>query len=254
MSVTADLSKLRAGEFADRFRGESIPLGNTFSYFSAAPPLSEDDLKEYLHDPIAALPPKIASALPKTLVLLVPYLERGNGRGHAAAQDVVCLDKPNEQRQILTTKLTEKGGATLFFAVKDHDVAEYHYNFYRAIAGLAAQTWSFDDQSRYFSMLREELNAGVHGEVDEQSWHLKQALLRRQSKVRRETKAFRDYAKQSFIDTITLYLHGICCDIDVDTGPRQLPSRLLRKRLQLLQAMFPPPEGYVVFPEELKTD
>ena len=48
-------------------------------------------------------------------------------------------------------------------------------------------------------------------------------------------KAFRAYARQSFIDTLTLYLHGICCDIDVDTGPRQLPSRYLRKRLLLLR-------------------
>ena len=81
---------------------------------------------------------------------------------------------------------------------------------------------------------------------------LKQGLLRRQSNVRRETKLFREYAAQSFMDTLTLYLHGICCDIDVETGPRQMPSRYLRKRLQLLHSLFPPPEGYAVFPEDLK--
>ena len=63
---------------------------------------------------------------------------------------------------------------------------------------------------------------------------MKQALLRRQTNIRKETKVFRDYARQSFIDTLTLYLHGICCDIDVETGPRQLPSRHLRKRLSVL--------------------
>ena len=51
---------------------------------------------------------------------------------------------------------------------------------------------------------------------------------------------------------MTLYLHGICCDIDVETGPRQLPSRYLRKRLQLLRSQYPPPDGYAVFPEEVK--
>ena len=66
------------------------------------------------------------------------------------------------------------------------------------------------------------------------------------------TKAFRAYAKQSFIDTLTLYLHGICCDIDVDTGPRQLPSRYLRKRLMAMEQLFPPPKGYAVFPEQLE--
>jgi hypothetical protein len=59
------------------------------------------------------------------------------------------------------------------------------------------------------------------------------------------------YAQTSFIDTLTLYLHGICCDIDVEPGPRQLPSRHLRKRLKLLQQMLPAPKGYAVFPEEL---
>ena len=57
--------------------------------------------------------------------------------------------------------------------------------------------------------------------------------------------------RQSFIDTLTLFLHGICCDIDVETGPRQLQSRLLRKRLQLLQSLYPLPHGYALFPEEL---
>jgi hypothetical protein len=102
--------------------------------------------------------------------------------------------------------------------------------------------------SQYSSLLREEMNARVHGEVDEESWHMKQALLRRDTNVRKETKAFRDYVRQSLIDTLTLYLHGICCDIDVETGPRQLPSRHMRKRLNLLYSLYPPPETYAVFP------
>jgi len=38
----------------------------------------------------------------------------------------------------------------------------------------------------------------------------------------------------------------------VETGPRQMPSRYLRKRLELLASLYPPPEGYTVFPEQLK--
>ena len=76
--------------------------------------------------------------------------------------------------------------------------------------------------------------------------------MRRQANARKETKLFRDYARQSFEDTLTLYLHGTCCDIDVETGPRQMPSRYLRKRLELLYSLYPPPEGYAVFPEQLK--
>ena len=89
-----------------------------------------------------------------------------------------------------------------------------------------------------------------HGEVDERSWRLKQSLLRRQSNTRKETKLFHEYARQALEDTLTLFLHGICCDIDVETGPRQLPSRHLRKRLNLMKSLYPPPQGYAVFPED----
>jgi len=74
----------------------------------------------------------------------------------------------------------------------------------------------------------------------------------KRSQRARGGKAFRDYTRQSFIDTLTLYLHGICCDIDVDTGPRQVPSRYLRKRLLALEELFPPPPGVALFPDQLE--
>ena len=80
MSAQPDLSKLSVGQFAERFRSEMIPLSNTFSYFCASVPLSEEDVKEYLEEPIAALPPSISALLPKVSIMLVPYLERGEGK------------------------------------------------------------------------------------------------------------------------------------------------------------------------------
>ena len=114
---------------------------------------------------------------------------------------------------------------------------------------MAADCVKEDEQGQFFSLLREELRSRIHGEVDQDGWHLKEALMRRQTNLRRETKLFREYARQAFVDTLTLYLHGICCDIDVEPGPRQLPSRYLRKRLVLLESLYPPPEGSAVFPE-----
>ncbi len=137
----------------------------------------------------------------------------------------------------------------LVFALTVQEVSEYHYRCYDVLATLAADHSSDHAHAQYGALLREELNARVHGEVDEESWHMKQALLRRDTNIRKETKPFRDYVRQSLIDTLTLYLHGICCDIDVETGPRQLPSRHMRKRLSLLYTLYPPPEGYAVFPE-----
>jgi hypothetical protein len=252
MSARADHVKLSVGQFAEQFRDAMIPLSNTFSYFCASVPLSEEDLKEYLEEPIAALPPAIASVLPKISIMLVPYLERVDGSKNVPASEFVCTERPPDNRQFWASQVRIGEEAILLFALKDQEVAEYHYRFYRMIAALISDRWSDDAQSSFSALLREELNAGVHGEVDEESWHSKQGLLRRQSNVRRETKLFRDYAHAAFTDTLTLYLHGICCDIDVETGPRQLASRYLRRRLNLLYALYPPPEGYAVLPEHLK--
>jgi hypothetical protein len=256
MPAQSDLAKLSVRQFAERFRSEMIPLSNTFSYFCASVPMSEEDLKEYLEEPVAALPPAIAAALPKISILLVPYLERSNGaRGRegakekAATADYVSIEKPPDGRTSTSTQLKLGSETVLAFALKDQEVAEYHYRFYHLLATVLGEQWSEDTETRYGRVLREELNVDAHGEVDEPSWRLKQGL--RRSKNAAAAKAFRAYARQSFIDTVTLYLHGICCDIDVDTGPRQLPSRHLRKRLMALEEMFPPPAGYAVFPEQL---
>ena len=254
MPAQLDLSKLSVTQFAERFRGEMIPLSNTFSYFCASVPMSEEDLKEYLEEPIAALPPAIAGALPKISILLVPYLERGDGhekrKAAPPAADYVSIERPPEGRLSPYTQLKLGDETVLAFALKDQEVAEYHYRFYHLLATLMADHWTDDVETRYIRILRDELSADVHGEVDEPSWRLKQAMRRSQNV--RNGKAFREYARQSFADTLTLYLHGICCDIDVDTGPRQLPSRNLRKRLMLLEELFPPPQGYAVFPEQLE--
>ncbi len=254
MPAQLDLSKLSVTQFAERFRGEMIPLSNTFSYFCASVPMSEEDLKEYLEEPVAALPPAIAGALPKISILLVPYLERGDGhekrKTAPPAADYVSIERPPEGRLSPYTQLKLGDETVLAFALKDQEVAEYHYRFYHLLATLMADHWTDDVETRYIRVLRDELSADVHGEVDEPSWRLKQAMRRSQNV--RNGKAFREYARQSFADTLTLYLHGICCDIDVDTGPRQLPSRNLRKRLLLLEELFPPPQGYAVFPEQLE--
>jgi hypothetical protein len=253
MPVPTDLAKLSVRQFAERFRGEMIPLSNTFAYFCASTPLSEDDLKEYLEEPVAALPP--ALALPKISILLVPYLERANGtkeksRDKAAGGDFVVMEKPAEGKSSSSAQVNLGEETVLAFALKDQEVADYHYRFYHSLAAVVGEQWSEDTQTRYSRILREELSAEAHGEVDEPSWRLKQGL--RRSAKGAATRAFQPYAKQSFIDTMTLYLHGICCDIDVDTGPRQLPSRYLRKRLVALEEMFPPPGGYALFPEQLE--
>ncbi|HLK47194.1 MAG TPA: hypothetical protein VKT49_03615 [Bryobacteraceae bacterium] len=247
MSAEADLSKMSVEEMAARFRGEMIPLTSKFSYFSTLP-MAEEDLRQYLHDPIAAVSPTAAATLPRTHIILAPYLEKGNGK----TGDGVSFERPAEGRAILSSRREIKDEAVLALGIKEIEVADYHYQLYNSLAAMIADHLAPELQERFNRTIREELSAEVHGEVDEKSWHLKQALLRRQTNVRKETKLFREYARQAFEDTLTLYLHGTCCDIDVETGPRQMASRYLRRRLELLYSLYPPPDGYAVFPEQLK--
>ncbi len=257
-----DLARLSVAEFIERFRGELVSLSNTFSYYFAGMPLSEEDVKDYLEEPIAALPPEVIRRLPKTSIYLVPFLERnGNGaapkpkekrHGVAAPEpgstEHISLERPADNRLLVYLNLP---GPAFVFGIRDLDLADYHYRFYQQIARVIEAGLADDQRLEYQGMLREEMSAGVHGEVDEDSWHHKQALRRRGTNFRRDSKGFREYVQHSFVDTLTLYLHGICCDIDVDTGPRQLPSRHLRKRLLWMESLFPAPSGYAVFPEEL---
>jgi hypothetical protein len=234
-------------EVAARCRGDMVPLGSKFSYFTILP-MAEEDLRQYLNEPLAALSPAVVAILPRVGILLAPYLEKGNGK----SGDAVVFERPSESRQLVCSRRDLDGLTVLALGIKDIDVADYHYQLYSALAGLVADHVSPEIEERFHRTLREELSAEVHGEVDDKSWHLKQALVRRQINVRKETKLFREYARQAFEDTLTLYLHGTCCDIDVETGPRQMPSRYLRRRLELLMSLFPPPEGYAVLPEQLK--
>jgi hypothetical protein len=264
IAVQGNVSRVSVGQFAERFRAEVIPLSNTFSYFCASPPMSEEVLKEYLEEPVAALPTAIAGMLPRVSILLVPYLERSAEQAAVKAKaktgdarnanektgDFVVEEKPAEGKQSWASEVRFENETVLVFALKEQDVAEYHYRLYRCLATLVADNLPAEPSSGYKAVIREELTNHVHGELDEESWQTKQTLLRRQSNVKRETQVFQDYVRQSFIDTLTLYLHGICCDIDVETGPRQLPSRHLRKRLDFLRSLYPPPGGYAVFPED----
>jgi hypothetical protein len=256
-------AKLHLGEFAARFHPESLPLGDRFSYFAAAVPAGEEELREYLVEPVDALPAAVRTALPALFVILVPYLERPASPGkHKAARQtflpedsLVVMDPPDERFRLTLAYIPPPGpgeAGVLAFAVKDVDMSEYHFHLFNALARAAFERLPEAAFSGYMDLLRAELKARVHGEVDQLSWAAKQNLLNKQTSFRGETKLFREYARESFFDTLTLFLHGLCCDIDVEPGPRQIASRHLRKRLEYLRGQFPPPEGYAVFPEELK--
>src|SRR6202008_236097 len=121
-----------------------------------------EDLKEYLQEPVAALPPSIASALPRISILLVPYLERANARDRnktKIAADYVSIEKPPEGRISTSTQLRLGEETVLAFALKDQEVAEYHYRFYHLLATLMGGHWTGGVETDYGRGLREAVRS-----------------------------------------------------------------------------------------------
>ncbi|MFN0101041.1 MAG: hypothetical protein ACKV2U_03005 [Bryobacteraceae bacterium] len=263
-------TKSHLGDFAQRSHRDATPFGPVFSYHAAAVPLAAEDLRDFVDEPIAALPPRILTGLGKVVILFVPFLERpaadtqsprGNKRLSEKLTEfdhrdsLVVTDPPIPANRLPSAYIppaTSKEPHILAFGVQDVDSSDYHYNFFHAVSLLVYLTQPDSVLAGYRNILREELKSRAHGEVDDSSWKAKLELLKKESGVRGESKLFLEYAQHSFVDSLTLFLHGICCDIDVEPGPRQIASRHLRKRLQFLQLEYPQPAGYAVFPEELK--
>src|SRR5688572_27609327 len=179
-------ANLSVGQFAERYRREMIPLRKPFSYYFTALPLTEEDIREYLEEPIAALPPSVLSQLPRVSILLVPYLEKAREKGRNTSGDMVRMEKPSNNRVSWTSCSVSKEEAILAFALKDQEVADYHYRFYRLLAEIVAGQRKDESQRSWNGLLRDELTAKVNGEVDEESWTRKQKIQRRQPADKRD--------------------------------------------------------------------
>lgn len=264
--------KISLESFVGQCRSRMIPLNSLFSYFSATP-LDDSSLKRLLHDPVAAVPPAVSNLLSGVGVVLVPFLEHpaGNGRTAKAAKgsengdqrqpgarnvseesgQLVTFKRPAKRRQLFSTTLVDGGETFLFVSIKDEDVADCHYSFYNALASLVRNKLEQVSRDGFADLVRQELSNGAHGEIDERSWQLKEELVRRQSNPVKDSAILRSYVNQALDDTLTLYMHGLCCDIDLEPGPRQLASPNIRRRLNLIRGFLPPPAGFALFPEEL---
>src|ERR1035441_9522696 len=143
-------------ELSRRLRSEMTPINNKFSYHLAMP-VAEEDLRQYLHDPVEALPEVVSELLPKVAIVLAPFLERGSTKTSIA----VVADKPPEPKLVFSTRVEGADVTTLFFTIKDEQVSDYHYYFYDELAALLSLRWSEKAQETWQGLLREEVTAEV---------------------------------------------------------------------------------------------
>lgn len=238
---------LTVRDFAERFRKEMVPLSGKIKFYSAGLRLNEEDEKELIYDPVSSLPPMVRELLPEISIVLVPHLEGVDG-----STVVMEAPKTDVEDRIWQNEFQEDGNVVLTFAVQGCDSGDYHYRFFRTIAAKVAERAEPKFWAGFEEILRDELKRRVHGDVDEDSWRAKDELMSKSGTPWRDSKQFQAYARIATSDTLTLYLHGLCCDIDVEPGPRQIQSRELRKRLVWLNEKVGAPEGYAIFPEQKK--
>jgi hypothetical protein len=244
--------RLPVRAFAERFRSEMKPLSDKISFFSAGLKLNEEDEKEFIYDPVGSLPPLVRELLPDISIILVPELEGSPAEDVTVVLEATTKQSAKDPNRIWHNETNLGDSIVLTFAVHGCDSGEYHYHLFHAIAAKAAERLNPQTWEGYRDILRDELKRKVHGEVDEDSWRAKDQILAASLTPWRQTKQFESYARVSFIDTLTLYLHGLCCDIDVEPGPRQIQSRELRKRLLWLYENIGAPEDYAILPEQKK--
>jgi hypothetical protein len=239
------VSRVPLEAFAGQCQRSMQPLVESITYFSTAA-LEDEQVRQFLRDPATATPRSLLEKIPPIRLVLVPFLEKG----HGGSTDFVAFERPANAKNLARSAFELEEAVFVFLAAEGQDVADYHYWFYNGIAEQAASRVDEGGFARFSGLVADELNRNARGEVDERSYQLKQKLNRKQRLPGSDSKLMKDYFRQALEDTLTLYLHGLCCDIDVEPGSRQLASRYLRKRLELLAEIFPPNPGYTVFPVE----
>jgi hypothetical protein len=250
MAPTLDLDSFPTLEaLALELTPHLVRYNDQFSYVFAGVKLHEEDLKDFLEEPITALPPKALELIAPVHLFFVPYLEQIHPQesGKPAPLKVVTK-RPAEGAYGFAAGFSSGAGHALFLAAQESNLNDYHYYFFRSIAAMVTERLPQAHQDAYADLLTAEIKQQVHGEMDEASWRMKQDYLETNGTKKKPGKGFLEYTRQSLIDTMTLYLHGICCDIDIEPGPRQLASRNIRKRLEFLQEICPPPGGLRVLP------
>jgi hypothetical protein len=130
--------------------------------------------------------------------------------------------------------------------LEEHDVA---MEFLLCIGQAAWGTLSDTELRAYWTLLSDEIDSGVEGEIDQQALEEKRSLFECRSNAS-ITRRLGLYGRASFAGTAAEYVHCLWHDVTVRTGPDYLPPTAVRRRLELLARWFPPDRGRRLFPSE----
>ncbi len=250
-SPTLATQNLTTAEFIAKCRDVMIPLDGSMAYFSVLP-LDRKDSERLVYDPTSSFPPRLAEVVPKLRLVLVPYLAADPGNAKSSTGFRIAFEPPADGAKRYTASVADRGENYIFLAIRDEELFDAHILLYTCLAQRIVKLLGEGLGTAFYRLLDAELKAKARGEVNEDCWRLKNELLRCRPGTDNHTSVLERYRRQALEDTLALYLHGLCCDIDIEVGPKQLPSKHVRKRLLALKEQLPPPDGVALFPEDLK--
>ena len=203
-----------------------VSLGHGWTLYTLEP-LSAATAEAVLREPVAAVPASLAERLGALRVFAAPYLACG---GEA---EFVTAEPPAGPRHS-SLWLEPPEGLALFLAFHDADAHDVGFELLAAVADLAVPRLTDQEFAAYERLLHRERREGATGEIDEEALE-----ARRDADPR--------YPAASLAGTLVEYLHVLWHDVEVRSGPEHLAPKFLRRRFQLLQKLFPPNPGYVLF-------
>jgi hypothetical protein len=215
--------------------------------FHAAVTLTPAEERAMVREPAQAVPATIAARLGKLRVLVVPFVAcRESG-------DAVCFSKPEgETHSAVWVETSER--ICLVLPCRELDPHDTGFEFLASLGELLWPRLTPAEVDEYSRLLEEELRTKVPGEIDEDAYAAKQALLTGRARHQRNREKLERYGNISFVGTVAEYMHGLWHDVQIRVGPEHLPLPQLRRRLNLLAALFPPNPGYSVFAKELEKE
>ena len=159
-----------------------------------------------------------------------------------------CIAVPGEtEADEVSRWTTTAGGLEVSVAaagMEEHDVAM------QLLLCLGQALWeklSEAESRAYWMLLRDEIDSGTEGEIDERALDEKRSLFESRSHAN-SARRLESYACASFAGTAAEYVHSLWHDVSIRTGKDYLPADALRRRLELISRWFPPDRGRRLFP------
>jgi hypothetical protein len=187
--------------------------------------LPAETVREFLRAPVRAVPPALAAKIGACRIEVLPL-----------------LDPPD----LASRWTTAPGSLEIQLAcegIEPHDVA---LEMLISIGECAWERCAPAGREGWLRLLEAELAAGVAGEIDQETFELKSALLASRAAAA-DLALIERYAAAAYAATLAEYVHCLWHDVTVRSGPEHLDPAVLRRRLELFARWFPPGRGRRLF-------